>query len=63
MFLARKLTKLSLQEIGDHFGGRDHSTVLYAVRQVEKRYKTDPNFAALLERLADRLGGNLREES
>ncbi len=63
MFLARKLTKLSLQEIGDHFGGRDHSTVLYAVRQIENRYGTDPAFAATLERMADRLGGNLREDA
>ncbi len=63
MFIARKLTKLSLQEIGDHFGGRDHSTVLYAVRQVENRYGTDPAFAATLERMVDRLGGSLREES
>jgi len=61
MFIARKLTKLSLQEVGDHFGGRDHSTVLYAVRQIEIRYRSDPAFAAALERLVDRLGGNLRE--
>jgi chromosomal replication initiator protein len=63
MFIARKLTKLSLQEIGDHFGGRDHSTVLYAVRQVENRNGTDPAFAATMERMVDRLGGSLREES
>jgi len=61
MFIARKLTNLSLQEVGDHFGGRDHSTVLYAVRQVENRYRTDPAFAASMERMVDRLGGNLRE--
>ena len=61
MYVARKLTNLSLQEVGDHFGGRDHSTVLYAVRQVESRYRTDPVFAATLERMVDRLGGNLRE--
>jgi chromosomal replication initiator protein len=36
MYLARKHTSLSLKEIGEAFGHRDHSTVLYAVRQVEK---------------------------
>jgi chromosomal replication initiator protein len=36
MYLARKHTSLSLKEIGEAFGHRDHSTVLYAIRQVEK---------------------------
>jgi chromosomal replication initiator protein len=36
MYLARKHTPLSFKEIGEAFGHRDHSTVLYAVRQVEK---------------------------
>ncbi len=62
MFLGRRLTSLSLDEIGDQFGGRDHSTVLYGVRKIEKRYQTDPAFAATLERLADRLGGKLNPE-
>jgi len=62
MFLARKLTSLSLDEIGDYFGGRDHSTVLYGVRKVEERYRTDPTLAATLERMADRLGGRLTPE-
>jgi len=35
MYLARKLTPLSLEEIGVHFGGRDHSTVLHAERVIE----------------------------
>src|SRR5262249_21254044 len=36
MYLTRKLTPLSLAEIGHYFGGRDHSTVLHACRKVEK---------------------------
>ena len=36
MFLARKITRHSLEEIGGFFGGRDHSTVLYAVEKISK---------------------------
>ena len=34
MFLAKELTEHSLPEIGDAFGGRDHTTVLHAVRKI-----------------------------
>ncbi|MDQ6654517.1 MAG: chromosomal replication initiator protein DnaA [Verrucomicrobiota bacterium] len=37
MYLARELTKASLNEIGDKFGGRDHGTVLHACKLVKKR--------------------------
>ena len=56
MFLARKLTRLSLEEIGDHFGGRDHSTVLYAVRTVERDINKSSEFASDVARLEDLLG-------
>lgn len=36
MYLARKLTQLSFNEIGKAFGNRDHSTVIYAVKRIEK---------------------------
>jgi chromosomal replication initiator protein len=57
MYVARTLTSLSLDEIGAHFGGRDHTTVLYAVRRVADRVRVDPPFAATVNRLVDRLGG------
>lgn len=38
MYLARRLTDASLPDIGAHFGMRDHSTVLFAVRQAESRH-------------------------
>jgi chromosomal replication initiator protein len=37
MYLSRELTKASLSEIGDAFGGRDHGTVLHAHRLVKER--------------------------
>jgi chromosomal replication initiator protein len=39
MYLARELTKMSLNEIGDAFGGRDHGTVLHACKLVKRRMK------------------------
>jgi chromosomal replication initiator protein len=54
MFLARQLTPLSLEEIGGHFGGRDHSTVLYAHQRIKDRITTDRSFADLLRQLEGR---------
>lgn len=42
MYLARKHTDHSLVEIGGFFGGRDHTTVMHAVRAVEARLEADP---------------------
>jgi len=41
MYLARQLTEMSLDQIGDYFGGRDHSTVLHACRKVEQAIHQD----------------------
>lgn len=56
MYLAKKLTPRSLPEIGRRFGGRDHSTVLHAVRKIEDMLKTDDKLArevALLIKLVE----------
>ena len=45
MYLAKKMTSRSLPEIGRRFGGRDHSTVLHAVRKIEELVKTDDKLA------------------
>jgi chromosomal replication initiator protein len=42
MYLAKQLTPRSLPEIGRKFGGRDHTTVMHAVRKVEELRATDP---------------------
>jgi len=52
MFMAKKLTSQSLPEIGRRFGGRDHTTVLHAVRKIERLVGTDPQLAATVERIA-----------
>jgi len=44
MYLAKQLTSRSLPEIGRKFGGRDHTTVMHAVRKVEELRSTDAGF-------------------
>jgi len=56
MYLARRITRHSLEEVGGHFGGRDHSTVLYAVTKISGLVERDQETAALLSRLLERLG-------
>jgi chromosomal replication initiator protein len=45
MYLARRNTRFSLEEIGGYFGGRDHTTVMHAVRSIEGRIETDADVA------------------
>ncbi len=42
IYLARELTESSLEQLGRHFGGRDHTTVLHSFRAIEGRMRTDP---------------------
>ena len=45
MYLIRRMTNLSLSEIGGPFSGRDHTTVLHSIEQVEKKMKQDTNYS------------------
>lgn len=45
MYLARELTPRSMPEIGRHFGGRDHTTILHAHRKIGGLVGSDPNVA------------------
>jgi chromosomal replication initiator protein len=58
MFLSRELTDASLPAIGRQFGGRDHATVLYAVRRAGERIASDPVSHDAAQRLTDALGGD-----
>lgn len=50
ILLARRLTNSSLQQIGEYFGGRDHSTILHAYRKLDESLPGDPELSlALLE--------------
>ncbi|MDF1536415.1 MAG: chromosomal replication initiator protein DnaA [bacterium] len=58
MYMTRQLTDLSLPEIGRHFGGRDHSTVLHAVHKLENIVHNDPDFANTIDHITRELEGN-----
>jgi chromosomal replication initiator protein len=55
MYLAKTLTLRSLPEIGRRFGGRDHTTVLHAVRKIENLVHTDTTLAEEIELLKRQL--------
>jgi chromosomal replication initiator protein len=57
MYLSKQLTARSLPEIGRKFGGRDHTTVMHAVRKVDELREHDSNFAEDVDLLRRMLEG------
>ena len=57
MFLMREMTKCSFPDIGQRFGGRDHSTVMYAVKMIEKKTKDDVSLRNSIETLRKSING------
>lgn len=55
MYLTRQLTDLSLPEIGRHFGGRDHTTVIHALQKVENILSTDADYNKILNSLTKKI--------
>ena len=51
MYLIRRMTNLSLSDIGKEFGGRDHTTVLHSLDKVEKQMRSDPAFAEVVKEI------------
>ena len=49
IYVAREITQMPLTAIGEEFGGRDHSTIVYAIQQVEKNMKKKPKTKATVE--------------
>lgn len=55
MYLARKFTDLSLPQIGEAFGGRDHTTVMHAFNKIEEEVKKTETMSALVGEIIERL--------
>jgi chromosomal replication initiator protein len=55
MYLSRSLTKGSLMEIGEAFGGRDHGTVIHACKKVTGRIQEEPGFKESIARIESQL--------
>ncbi len=55
MYLIRQHTGLSLPKVGEVFGGKDHTTVLYSCDKIAQLRNTDPNLAQTLRQLSDRI--------
>ncbi len=60
MYLLRQYTQLSLPKIGQALGGKDHTTVLYAIDKVEQTKVRDPEMHRLVQRLSNRLEAEAR---
>ncbi|MBD1936010.1 chromosomal replication initiator protein DnaA [Microcoleus sp. FACHB-68] len=55
MYLMRQHTELSLPKIGEEFGGKDHTTVMYSCEKVAQLKESDPSLAQTLRQLSDRI--------
>lgn len=51
MYIARNITELSTTEVGLEFGGRDHTTVMYACQKIENKMKSDSTIEPMIKRL------------
>ena len=51
MYQIRRMTNLSLKDIGKEFEGRDHTTVMHSIDRVEKLMKTNPEVAEIIKDL------------
>lgn len=55
MFLCRKLTDASLPQVGEQFGGRDHTTVIHACDKIERLTKENPEIDKLVKQLCKQI--------
>jgi chromosomal replication initiator protein len=51
MYIAREITEYSTTEIGQEFGGRDHTTVMHSCQKIEERIRSDPTIEPTIEKL------------
>jgi chromosomal replication initiator protein len=61
MYLIRELTSISLKTIGNHFGGRDHTTVMHAISTIEAQKTRDDHTRRTLSTIRRELNANARD--
>jgi chromosomal replication initiator protein len=61
MWLARKHTRYSLEEIGSYFGGRDHTTVMHAIRTIDERREVDTGLNREVSSIEEKISGGVAE--
>ncbi len=55
MYICRKLTDLSYPEIGAKFGGKDHSTIIHAIKKIDKKIEEDLHTRTVVEKLMEKV--------
>lgn len=55
MYLTRNLTEYSTTDVGEAFGGRDHTTVLHACEKIETKVSSDPYFSAFINKIIEEI--------
>lgn len=63
MYLMRQHTDLSFPRIGEEFGGKDHTTVLYSYEKISQLRQTDPEMAKTIRQLSDRINFSSRNKN
>jgi chromosomal replication initiator protein len=58
MYVVREITQISMSAIGEEFGGRDHSTVVYAIQQVENKIEKSSHYKETIEDIIKNIRNN-----
>ena len=58
MYVIREITQMAMSSIGEEFGGKDHSTVVYSIKNVSKNMETDPSYRELINDIIRNINGN-----
>lgn len=57
MYLSRQMLDISLPKLGEHFGGRDHTTIIHGINKIQENLKTDKNLQNIIFELENRIKG------
>ncbi|MBR5523753.1 MAG: chromosomal replication initiator protein DnaA [Clostridia bacterium] len=57
-YVVRNITNLPMKSIGEEFGGRDHTTIVYAIQKVEKQMEKDPTFRNMVNDIIKNISDN-----